>query len=303
MHELVSVVITTYNRKQLLLETLNSVKSQSWKALEIVVVDDGSGERTFTDDEAKSLGIRYFYITNSGQSAARNYGVAQAQGKYVAFLDDDDLWLPHRIERQMAEIMRGAKWVACDCTYFHHDTKNDYDRHSLIIPPASGKVFLSLLRGCFIASPTVLVEKQLIVDCGGFIEDRRARYGEDWFMWLQIAAREPLMFINETMARYRIHGTSMLGNSNLNAIHLSHEIGLDYVFKRIPADLWRYKSMAHVWDLRRLARIAHGRKEYPLARSFAIQAWKLRPTSFLSLALLLAMFAPPSLLNRLRRKR
>lgn len=303
MNKLVSVVVATCNRKDLLLATLASIRNQTWSPLEIIVVDDGSRIRTFDQDESRELGIRYFYRENSGTAAARNFGVAQSEGDFIAFVDDDDLWLPNRIERQMAEINKGWRWVACDCTYFNSETGIDYDRHSRIHPSASGEVFVKLLQTCFIASPTVLIEKSLFVEAGGFNEDRRARYGEDWCAWLRIAAKAPLAFLPEPLARYRIHKSSMLIKSNLSDVLESHRLGLADVFAKVPQKFQCYQRMAKIWDLRTLSRTAFGRKEYLDARKFAFSAWKLNPFSFGSIILLAATCSPPRMVNRLRPRR
>lgn len=109
MSPLVSVVIPTYNRRDLVLQAIQSVTGQSYRPIEVIVVDDGS-----TDETVECLRTRDFSVdvevlalpTNRGPSAARNAGLEIARGKYVAFLDSDDWWLPQKLERQVAELER-----------------------------------------------------------------------------------------------------------------------------------------------------------------------------------------------------
>ncbi|MEZ5949631.1 MAG: glycosyltransferase family A protein [Planctomycetaceae bacterium] len=110
---LVSVVIPTFNRARFIGETLESALSQTWKALEVIVVDDGSTDDTrqiVEEFAARDERVRYFHQANQGVSAARNHAIAQAQGEYVAFLDSDDLWHPWKLAIQM-ELLQAAPHV------------------------------------------------------------------------------------------------------------------------------------------------------------------------------------------------
>ena len=111
---LVSVVIPTYNREQLLPAAIDSVLAQTYREFEIVVVDDGSTDRTadkiesmsrsISEDGGRTPRIRYFHQSNQGQSAARNKGIAEAKGDWIAFLNSDDVWLPEKLMSQIRAI-------------------------------------------------------------------------------------------------------------------------------------------------------------------------------------------------------
>ncbi len=116
---LVSVVITTFNREQTLTRSINSVLSQTFKNFEIIVVDDGSadGTRNLLSDYIGKEQIRYFYQNNKGAGAARNLGIKKAKGKYIAFQDSDDEWLPEKLVRQVEKIEQAGSSVGvvyCD---------------------------------------------------------------------------------------------------------------------------------------------------------------------------------------------
>ena len=99
--KLVSVVIPTWNRASLVCDAIDSILAQDWRALQIIVVDDGS-----TDDTSHVLArygdaIEYFYQPNAGQASARNLALEQARGEFISFLDSDDIWLPHKLRQEM----------------------------------------------------------------------------------------------------------------------------------------------------------------------------------------------------------
>ena len=102
----VSVVIPTYNYGRYICETIDSALAQTYKPLEVIVVDDGSTDDTRERLAAYSDRIRYILQKNSGPAAARNTGIVAAQGEFVALLDSDDLWLPEKVERQVALYLR-----------------------------------------------------------------------------------------------------------------------------------------------------------------------------------------------------
>lgn len=288
---LISVIVTTYNRKSLLIETLKSIKAQTWPNIETIVVDDGSNQKTFSSEEAENLGIRYFYRQNSGQSASRNFGVQSAQGEYISFIDDDDLWHPQKLEIQMRGIQQGYQWAYCDCIYFHHDTGIHFDRHSRIHSPSSGDVRIPILRGCFIASPTVLVKRTLLDECGGFFENRLAKLGEDWFMWIRIAHKAKVIYINEALAYYRVHGNSMLGNSNLSVIVDSHRIGLDLVFSALST-LPTHRKICWKSNWQRFARMAYSKGESRQARAYLLKSIRLGSVWASDVIIFLLTFIP-----------
>ena len=108
MEPLVSAIITTHNRKKMVGRAIESVLCQTYKNLECIVVDDASDESA--ESVCKSYPVHYIYIPkeeSTGGNHARNVGIMKAKGKYVAFLDDDDYWLPTKIEKQVAYLGKG----------------------------------------------------------------------------------------------------------------------------------------------------------------------------------------------------
>ena len=124
---LVSVIVSTHNRADLLCETLDSILSQTYENFELIVVDDGSTDNTEEVVKRHSAGrINYLKIDNwGGPARPRNIGIEKAKGKYIAFCDDDDIWLPKKLEKQINYIVNMKQMIALriilikECTMTH----------------------------------------------------------------------------------------------------------------------------------------------------------------------------------------
>lgn len=207
----VSVVIPTFNRCDLLAHALSSVVSQTTRPHEIVVVDDGSTDATqevlrdFAEQhpEIKMVLLRQ---QNLGPAAARNAGVKAASGELIAFLDDDDIWLPQKTERQLSVFAADPGLVLLGTA---SDILALYRAFSLM--PVGEKAML--FRNWFM-TPTVMVRREVVLENGGFPEDMRQC--EDYALWLRIAANHKCAFLNENLVRCG-HGKPPFGHSGLSA--------------------------------------------------------------------------------------
>jgi len=194
---LVSVIIPTFNRSTMVVEAVDSVLAQSYQPLEIIVVDDGS-----TDDTGVCLtgyGQRIKVIRrslNSGVSAARNCGIRQNSGSYVALLDSDDLWLPDKIERQMDFFFTHPEAMICQ-------TEETWIRRGKRVNPKhkhrkySGSIFSHCLPLCIVSPSAVMFKRELISQVGLFDEQLPAC--EDYDLWLRIAAHHPIFLLEEPL--------------------------------------------------------------------------------------------------------
>jgi glycosyltransferase involved in cell wall biosynthesis len=186
MMPLVSVIIPTYNRAELVQEALASVEAQTFRDFEILVVDDGS-----TDDTAEALaslkGIRVLrHDCRRGVAAARNLGIAEARGEWLAFLDSDDLWLTDKLARQMAYLKDRPDLLLCqtDEVWVRNRIKvNKPVSHRKV----AGKIFLPSLERCMISPSAVVLHRRLLSDHGGFDEEMPA--AEDYDLWLRLTWR------------------------------------------------------------------------------------------------------------------
>ncbi len=201
----VSVIIPAYNASGTLSEAIDSVLNQTYIDLECIVVNDGSVDRT-EDIVLSYLDPRLVYHVqeNRERSIARNVGASMSRGRYLAFLDADDVWLPDKLERQiqLLKSQDNLGLVYCDVMYFDAGTGQEIGSFSLKSRLERGMVFEKLLwEGNFIQSPTPVLRKEAYERVGGY--DPSLIPLEDWDLWLRIARLYPVDFVPEPLARYR----------------------------------------------------------------------------------------------------
>lgn len=210
---LVSVIIPAYNASQWIAETLSSVIEQDYTHHEIIVINDGSADNTVDIVESFGEAVRCIHKENGGQASARNAGIREAKGKYVAFLDADDLWIKEKLKLQVAQLEEtGAKWAYADSFAFDGKSKEILYKFSDKQTQHSGDILKPLFSTCFIPSPTPIIQRSVFSNVGLFNEESRMRNREDWEMWLRISAKYPIVSISSPLAYYRIHSTSATGS-------------------------------------------------------------------------------------------
>ena len=171
------------------METLRSVESQVYERREVILVDDGSTDSTATLVRERFPDVRYVYQPNRGQPAARNTGIRNAVGDWIAFVDSDDLWRPDKLDFQVALLdqKKNYFWCYSDAAYFDHSPENPLYRLSQVVRPESGRVLAPLFLGNFICSSSPIIHRRVFEDVGMWDED--VRLCEDWNMWLRVAAK------------------------------------------------------------------------------------------------------------------
>lgn len=171
---LISVVIPTYNRPEFTQEAIASVREQTFKDVEVIVVDDG--------------------VQHSGVSAARNFGASVSSGKYLAFLDSDDLWLPKKLERQiqyLEEPRRLYKICYTDEKWLRNGKHlNQMKKHQKF----GGWIFEKCLPLCIISASSIIMERTVFDELGGF--DESFEVCEDYELWLRMALRYPIGYLD-----------------------------------------------------------------------------------------------------------
>jgi glycosyltransferase involved in cell wall biosynthesis len=189
---LVSVVIPTWNRAKMVREAIDSVLSQSYKDFEIIVVDDGSDDGTRAELDSYGRAVRVVSQGRAGPAAARNTGAGSSRGKYLAFLDSDDLWLPEKLAAQVEFLESAPQFRICQ-------TEEIWVRRGVRVNPKkrhrkpSGDVFKASLALCLVSPSAVMMTRKLLDEIGGF--DERLPVCEDYDLWLRIAAREQVALI------------------------------------------------------------------------------------------------------------
>jgi glycosyltransferase involved in cell wall biosynthesis len=238
---LVSVIIPAFNSSDYIIESIDSALNQTYRAIEIIVIDDGS-----TDDTRPKLApliegkkIRYHFQANRGLSAARNAGIQLAKGHYLQFLDADDLLLPQKIEKQVACLQTTSELTisGCDFRCFNgDDTGSLYGGDSfkgefpLHYPTRLFEFDTFPARWLFPASVVKVVP--------GFDETMRAT--EDWlFLWKLLANSVAVKYLDETLALYRKHERNMTRDfERISTAHLRAIDMVDQYQKQFPAALY-----------------------------------------------------------------
>jgi len=205
---LVSVVIPTYNRADEVCSAIDNALSQTYRNIELIVVDDGSTDDTQAKLKAYGDRIRVVTQQNQGPAVARNRGAAIACGEFIAFQDSDDLWNPTKIERQVALLQKlGGKAVCCLCNVETPDSRNgkptSFD-DSLVHPQHEEGIWINVLEVLatrfILFCQAVAVRRDVFERVGGFRED--IKYDEDYDLALRLALEGPWAFIREPLVTY-----------------------------------------------------------------------------------------------------
>lgn len=222
----VSVIIPTYNRAQMLREALASVRRQTVQDLEALVIDDGSSDDTAAVAKAFAPLVTYLRQDNGGVAAARNLGIRRATAPLVAFLDSDDLWLPHKLERQLAFLRRHPAVGLLYARMWSYHVDRPSERN--LEPRTVAHSFDELLNGPnTITTSTVIVRRECFDVVGVF--DPSLPTVEDHELWLRIARRFPLAFLDEPLAEYRRHHVSL--NADESALYEGYRRFYDVVLR------------------------------------------------------------------------
>lgn len=222
----VSVVLPFWNRRDVLPAALDGLRRQTYKNWELVAIDDGStdgGGDLFRNPSPDARARCCRLTRNAGAAAARNRGVREARGEYIAFLDSDDLWMPRKLERQIA-LLAGVDAPSSAVLY----TKIEYrERRRVTCPPAeywrSGHVYRDFLAGWQPAiTPSVLLSRDLFLANGGF--DESMTIGEDNDLWMRLAGTCAFHCVPEVLVRVCRHSANRLTSDPDAYLRGLHEV-------------------------------------------------------------------------------
>jgi glycosyltransferase involved in cell wall biosynthesis len=279
----VSVIIPAYNSERFIGQAIESVLGQTYSKVEVVVVNDGS-----TDSTAKivqkfcgSGRLNYIEQHNKGVSSARNMGIRNSAGELIAFLDHDDCWFPKKLESQVAFILANPHipWI-------HSNAHVDFNGSRRIVcwdAGVQGNSFKDLFARNRIILSTVLLRRDCLETVGLFNE----RFGgaEDYELWLRLAIRFPLGYIDEVLALYRVHDSNLSGDS----FHMTDEDlrVIEAVVRTVP-DIYRLLGRRAIKE--RIGTLAYElagwhmwkSRNDQLAKQYLWKAIKKRPTHLAS---------------------
>ena len=192
----ISVIIPTYNRGWILKEAVDSVLSQNYTDFELIVVDDGSTDNTLALLQAYKGRLNVLEQENRGVSSARNLGIKNSCGQYIAFLDSDDLWLPGKLSFQLEFFVSHREALICQ-------TEEMWIRNGLRVNPGkkhkkiSGHIFEQSLALCLVSPSAVMMDRRLFEEIGIFDENLPAC--EDYDLWLRTSLQYPVFLLEKQL--------------------------------------------------------------------------------------------------------
>jgi hypothetical protein len=293
----VSVIMNVRNGGPYLREALDSVFAQTFRDWEIILWDDRS-----TDDSAKIAAqyrddrIRYFLSPeDTPLGRARDLAMRQAKGEWLAFLDQDDIWLPHKLERQMALANQEPKagLIYGRTVMFGAGRERDFDHRHEFQPLPEGDIFARLfIDSCFISMSSAAFRRTPVEEIGGIPD--AIQVIPDYYLCIALARKYPARAVQEVVCRYRMHAGSL---TNLAASRMQQEIvslievwapQLDQLLvahrRRVHYTVWAFAEMQHLGTLGRglLRLLTAGSVTYflsrPIARAFrAVRRRLCRP--------------------------
>jgi glycosyltransferase involved in cell wall biosynthesis len=252
---LVSVVIPSYNHGRFLGHAIRSALDQTYGAVEVIVVDDGSTDGSQAVVARCQPGVHYVRQDNRGLPAARNTGIRAARGAFVGFLDADDVWLPGFLSAVMDRWDRDPTLGAIHTGFYCMDEDGRRLPQISTSVVADDRMFDRLVDGEFFVPSSVVARRECFDRVGLF--DEALRGSEDWDMWLRVARQCRFAGIAEPLIRYRVHGSNMSGDPEymlryqrmVVAKHFGEALGPAHAWpldrQRAYAAVYRYASQGH----------------------------------------------------------
>ena len=240
----ISVVVPAYNSQSTILETIYSVLQQSFSDFELIVINDGSTDKTLrllsTVNDAR---LKVYSYPNGGLPAARNRGIVRATGQFISFIDADDLWTPDKLELQLQALQKNPQagvaysWTICmgnDGSSFHPG----------ISETVQGNVYSKLLVGNFIGSGSnVLIRREAIESVGYF--DESLKSCEDWDYWMRLAPQWDFVVVPKPQIIYRLSSGAM--SSKLDVMEKYQTLVLEKAFASAPPQLQYLKKQGFAY--------------------------------------------------------
>lgn len=213
MNDLVSIIMPSYNTAEYIAASIESVLAQTYTDWELIIVDDCSADNTdsvvapYLEDKR----IRYLKnATNSGAAISRNYALREAKGRWVAFLDSDDLWLPQKLEKQIAFMEKNGY----SFTYTDYMIKLNGEWLPYVYTAPNKVTKTKMYNYCYFSTITVMYERERI----GLIQIENLRKNNDYAMWLQVIEKSDCYRLPECLSYYIKHNDSVSSGSKLKLI-------------------------------------------------------------------------------------
>jgi glycosyltransferase involved in cell wall biosynthesis len=285
----VSIILPTYNRAYLLKRAIRSILNQTYKNFELIIVDDGSTDNTeevvedFHDERIRYIACK----KHRGANAARNAGIKLAEGEYIAFQDDDDIWLPRKLEIQVETFQNSPSNVGVvytGCWRIDNKRKKVFYVPSVRDKCVEGYIHNNILKENFITSTTAIVKKECFYYCGLF--DEILPRLQEWDLWIRISKYYKFRYINLPLVISYISPSSI--SRNLDALIFAQKYILT---KYIDEIFYNPELLAHHYSV--IGSLLHIRGKIKEGRKYLLKAFSINPRDFkVLLALLLSHLSP-----------
>lgn len=268
----VSAIITTFNRANYLKLAIASVLSQSYSNFELIILDNSSSDHTeetvHSFDDSR---IRYIKHQPLNISETRNLGVRESQGEFIAFLDDDDEWMPDKLEKELQLFLKVSKQVALVYGGFIRIDKNGRPFYAHV-PKLKGQILKNLLslKDDFTGSASnPMIRKSVIHQLGGF--DEEIRTGEDWEFYLRLSEKYLIECVEEPIVKIRHHFGARLGDRVKDYIDLEMKVMQQF------ETVFNQDKKLHAFYLQRIAGKFIRLNQMAEGRRYLLQAIKQAP--------------------------
>lgn len=271
---LISVIIPCYNHSSFLNHCINSIRNQIDHDVEIIVVDDGSTDNSV--EVAQGLGVRVIQQRNAGPAAARNSGLAQASGKYLAFLDADDTWLPGFASTMLCAMERaGDQTAGVVCGWQFMSTGGTRIGPPRLVDAATLR-WSDLVLGNKFPIHAALVRSEVVKHLGGF--DENIIGVEDWDLWLRVLnGGSDLSTVNAILVAYRMLEHSVSGNIYSMFENSLKVVDKAFLQRRLPAPAAVNRDKAYAWRYLDLCAGLYANREDQHVREYFERAVALWP--------------------------
>lgn len=274
----VSVIIPCYNASATIRETLKSIKEQTFKDYEVIIVNDGSTDDTdnILTSYAEQLNglLKIITQTNQGQTVAKNVGIRNSKGQFIAFLDSDDLWAPEKLEYQLAYMESRPHVGLCYTEGILINEKGDKIGKVNCLPSYRGNCFDKLLIKNDIVASSVMIKREILDRVGLFDEDFKAC--ENWDMWIRISKVSQIEYIDRPLTYYRVHLKNMSKNMDKMYVYRLKIIDKHLPTKNRDPLILEKRNIALFFTYLAFAKQHIENLELRKARNNIIQAIKLR---------------------------
>lgn len=254
---LVSVIVPAYNAEDFIAETLDSILCQTYKNIEVLVVDDGSQDNTPQIVETfaqNNPNIIIWRQQNKGVASARNLAIEKSKGEYIAPIDADDIWFPEKLEKQMQVMLKSDPLVGMVYAWSVYLDEDSTLTKTCQTSYFEGNIYIPLLYGnCLGNASSPLIRRSCINRVGGYnckLKEQKAQGCEDWDIYLRIAEYYKVKVVPEVLIGYR----QVIGSMSFNAESMKKSVELVFAntqkrYPEIPTSIYRWSSSNFNWYL------------------------------------------------------